>query len=98
VFFVRREDDDADIFKRAKAARAERGPHVPAGGDLQPKLRRRTRMACLLRLGAQGAGFAVSNYLTTFLSQERGLSLSAAGIYVLFNSLGGFSDFSPTPT
>ena len=32
----------------------------------------------------------MSNYLTTFLSTERGLSLSVAGIYVLFNSLGGF--------
>jgi MFS family permease len=89
VFFVRREDDDADIFKRAKA----RGRTFLPVAIFSPKLRRLTALACLLALGAQGAGFAVSNYLTTFLSQERGLSLSVAGIYVLFNSLGGFFGF-----
>ena len=40
----------------------------------------RAALACLLALGSQGAGFAVSNYLTTFLSTERGLSLSVAGM------------------
>jgi MFS family permease len=93
VFFVRREGDDAEIYKRAKARAMERGRTFMPVAIFQPKLRRLTALACLLALGAQGAGFAVSNYLTTFLSQERGLSLSAAGIYVLFNSLGGFFGF-----
>jgi MFS family permease len=93
VFFVRREDDDADIFKRAKARAQARGRTFLPVEIFSPKLRRLTALACLLALGAQGAGFAVSNYLTTFLSQERGLSLSVAGIYVLFNSLGGFFGF-----
>ena len=93
VFFVRREDDDADIFKRAKARAQQQGRTFLPVAIFSPKLRRLTALACLLALGAQGAGFAVSNYLTTFLSQERGLSLSVAGIYVLFNSLGGFFGF-----
>lgn len=93
VFFVRREGDDADIFKRAKARAQQRGRTFLPVEIFSPKLLRLTALACLLALGAQGAGFAVSNYLTTFLSQERGLSLSVAGIYVLFNSLGGFFGF-----
>ena len=93
VFFVRREDDDADIYKRAKARSREQGRTFLPVAIFSPKLRRLTALACLLALGSQGAGFAVSNYLTTFLSQERGLSLSVAGIYVLFNSLGGFFGF-----
>jgi MFS family permease len=93
VFFVRREDDDADIFRQAKARAQQQGRTFLPVAIFSPRLRSLTARACLLALGAQGAGFAVSNYLTTFLSQERGLSLSVAGIYVLFNSLGGFFGF-----
>ena len=93
VFFVRQEGDDADIYKRAKARSQQQGRTFLPGAIFRPELRRLTALACLLALGSQGAGFAVSNYLTTFLSQERGLSLSVAGIYVLFNSAGGFFGF-----
>jgi predicted MFS family arabinose efflux permease len=93
VFFVRKEGDDADIFKQAKARSEKAGRTFLPVAIFRPELRRLTALACLLALGSQGAGFAVSNYLTTFLSQERGLSLSVAGIYVLFNSLGGFFGF-----
>ena len=93
VFFVRREADDADIYKRAKARSQQQGRSFLPVTIFRPELRRVTALACLLALGSQGAGFAVSNYLTTFLHDERGLSLSAAGVYVLFNSLGGFFGF-----
>jgi MFS family permease len=93
VFFVRREDDDADIYRRAKARAQQQSRTFLPGAIFSPNLRSLTARACFLALGAQGAGFAVSNYLTTFLSQERGLSLSVAGVYVLFNSLGGFFGF-----
>ena len=93
VFFVRQEGDDAEIYKRAKARSLKEGRTFLPGAIFRPELRRLTALACLLALGSQGAGFAVSNYLTTFLSQERGLSISVAGIYVLFNSLGGFFGF-----
>jgi MFS family permease len=89
VFFVRREDDDADIFRRAKARAQEQGRSFLPVAIFSPKLRRRTAAACLLALGAQGAGFAVSNYLTTFLSQERGLSLSVAFFGFLTNAYVG---------
>ena len=93
VFFVRQEGDDADIFKRAKARSERHGRTFLPVDIFQRKLIKTTALACLLALGSQGAGFAVSNYLTTFLTTERGLSISTAGIYVLFNSLGGFFGF-----
>ena len=93
VFFVRQDGDDAEIYTDAKARSLKAGRTFLPGAIFRPELRRLTALACLLALGSQGAGFAISNYLTTFLSQERGLSISVAGIYVLFNSLGGFFGF-----
>ena len=72
---------------QAKARAQQQGRSYLPSAIFRPGLRSLTARACLLALGAQGAGFALSNYLTTFLSQERGLSLSVAGIYVLFNLL-----------
>ncbi|MBX5460333.1 MAG: MFS transporter [Steroidobacteraceae bacterium] len=93
VFFVRRSDDDSDIYKEAmKRARAE-GRRTKVLAIFSPALLRTTILASLLALGAQGAGYAVSNYLTTFLQHERGLAAGAAGLYVLMNSVGGFFGF-----
>lgn len=90
VLFVRRSDDDSDIYKEAASAR-QRGPGI--GAIFAPARLAVTGAAALLALGAQGAGYAVSNYLTTFLVHERGLSVSLAGVYVLLNSAGGFFGF-----
>lgn len=93
IFFVRRDSDDSDTFKQAKARAIETGRRTSIGSIFAPKVFRITAMACLLAVGAQGAGFAVSNYLTSFLSAERGLSLQVAGLCVMFNSAGGFFGF-----
>lgn len=93
VFFVRRGDDDAPVYIEARRRMAREGRTVGPWTIFTPRLLRVTLLACLLAFGAQGAGFAVSNYLTTFLQNERGLSASVAGVYVLFNSLGGFFGF-----
>ena len=93
VFFVRQEGDDADIYKDAKARSERQGRSFLPVDIFRPRLFKLTALACLLGLGSQGAGFAISNYLTTFFTTERGLSISVAGIYVLFNSLGGFFGF-----
>lgn len=90
VLFVRRGDDDSEIYKEAARARAQ-GPGITA--IFAPARIAVTAGAALLALGAQGAGYAVSNYLTTFLTHERGLTPSVAGFYVLLNSAGGFFGF-----
>jgi len=93
VFFVRRGGDESEVFRAAKAQADAIGRKVSMFAIFSPKLLRTTMLAALLALGAQGAGFAVSSYLTTFLQTERGLSAAVAGIFVLFNSLGGFLGF-----
>lgn len=93
IFFVRRGSDDAEIFKAASKRAAETGQRHSITAIFAPNILRTTSLAALLALGAQGAGFAVSNYLTVFLAQERGLGIAVAGYCVLINSLGGFFGF-----
>lgn len=90
VFFVRRADDDSDIYLQSRRRLRNERRKVQIWSIFAPSMLRVTLLASLLAIGAQGAGFAISNYLTTFLHNERGLSLTAAGIFVLVNSAGGF--------
>jgi len=55
-----------------------------------PKVLRITALTALLAIGVQGAAYSISNYLSVFLQQERGLSAGTAGIFILLNSIGGF--------
>ncbi|MEH3107855.1 MAG: MFS transporter [Sphingomonas fennica] len=93
IFFVRRGSDDPAIYRAAAAHAARTGRHATMASIFRPRIAFTTAMASLLSLGAQGAAFAVSNYLTTFLSVERGLSVSMAGLCVMVNSAGGFFGF-----
>jgi MFS family permease len=93
VFFVRRGDDDSEVYIQARRQLAKERRTVSPWTIFSPRMLRITLLCCLLAFGAQGAGFAVSNYLTTFLQSERGLSASVAGVFVLMNSVGGFFGF-----
>lgn len=86
TFFIRRHGDESPLFTKATKGRH---PFAMLRRDLLPT----TALACLLSTGAQGAAFAVTSFLTTFLVTERGLSLSVAGLFVLLNSVGGFFGF-----
>jgi MFS family permease len=93
VFFLRRGNDDSPLFLAARdRAKAERR-HVSPFAIFRPRYLKITLLTALLAVGAQGSGFAVSNYLTTFLTQERGLTISTAGLFVFVNSAGGFFGF-----
>ncbi len=79
VLFIRRADDDSEIYNESRRTRVK----APGVAAIFARSRLKvTAAAALLAVGAQGAGFAVSNYLTTFLVHERGLSPSRAGVYV----------------
>jgi len=93
IFFVRRESDDSEVFKEAAKRNRELGRRTGLADIFKPNILRTTLCAALLALGVQGAGFSMSNFLTTFLSTERGLSLATAGFCVMFNSAGGFIGF-----
>ena len=87
VLFIRRGSDDSEIYKEERA----RQPKPPGVGAIfTPGVLHITIGASLLAVGAQGAGYAVSSYLTTFLQHSRGLSASTAGVFALLVSAGGF--------
>ena len=91
IFFIRKGSDDSDIFKAAKARQQARhsGPGLTAIFTTNRMLGI-TLLASMLSLGVQGAAYSVANYLTAFMTQERGLTQSVASYCVLVNSIGGF--------
>jgi MFS family permease len=93
IFWVRRDSDDSEIFKRAAERQRANGERHSIGAIFKPQMLRITLLAALLSLGVQGAAYSISNYLTSFLSLERGLSIAVAGTLVLINSAGGFFGF-----
>lgn len=93
IFFIRKDSDDSDLFKAAQAKARAEGTQTSLVAIFQPRVLRITILASLLAVGAQGAGYSVASYLTTFLGQERGLGTAIAGYLVLVNSAGGFFGF-----
>lgn len=93
IFFVRKDSDDSEIYKKAAQRARETGQRHSMAAIFQPRVLRFTLLAALLSLGVQGAAYSISNYLTSFLSLERGLSIAVAGSLVMINSAGGFFGF-----
>ena len=93
IFLVRKDSDDSEIYKKAAQRARETGQRHSMAAIFQPRVLRFTLLAALLSLGVQGAAYSISNYLTSFLSLERGLSIAVAGSLVMINSAGGFFGF-----
>jgi MFS family permease len=93
IFFVRKDSDDSEIYRQAAARAKETGQRPTIAAIFAPGILRMTVLASLLSLGVQGAAYSISNYLTAFLSLERGLSMAIAGTLVMVNSAGGFFGF-----
>jgi MFS family permease len=93
IFLVRRDADDSEIFKRAKERTDATGQRHSLGAIFHPRVLRVTALAAMLSLGVQGAAYSISNYLTPFLTGERGLTQANAGWVVTCLSAGGFFGF-----
>ncbi|MGX7893920.1 MFS transporter [Tsuneonella sp. HG222] len=93
IFFIRRDSDDSDIFKRAAERARATGQRHSMAAIFKPKVLRITVLTALLSLGVQGAAYSISNSVTSFLNLERGVPMAIAGVLVLFNSAGGFFGF-----
>ncbi len=90
IFFIRRGSDDSDVYKQARAKQIAENRKTGLGAIFTPKVLGITLLASMLSLGVQGAAYSVANYLTAFMTAERGLAQSVAGYLVLVNSVGGF--------
>ncbi len=90
IFFIRRGSDDAPVYKEAREKQKAENRSIGLTAIFSRKVVVITLLASLLSLGVQGAAYSVANYLTSFMTAERGLAQSVAGILVLINSAGGF--------
>ena len=82
---ISRQAEESPLFKPEEEGE-RRHPFMVFG----PTMLKTTFLAALLSFGAQGAAFSVSNFLSTFLSRERGIPIGLVGVMIMFNSLGGF--------
>jgi MFS family permease len=90
VFFVRRADDDSEIYLEARKRLVAGKRTVYPWAIFAPRVLRITVLTALLAIGIQGAAYSISNYLSVFLQNERGLPGKVASLYILINSIGGF--------
>jgi MFS family permease len=90
VFFVRRSDDDSDIYLESRRRLKAEQRTVKPWAIFERRVLRITVLTALLAIGIQGAAYSISNYLSVFLQTERGLPGKVAGLYILINSAGGF--------
>lgn len=89
IFFIRRGSDDSEVFKRARERQRAEKRSTTMAAIFAPRMVGVTLLAALLSLGVQGAAYSVANYLTAFMTAERGLTQTVASYCVLINSFGG---------
>lgn len=89
IFYIRRNIDEPEVF-RATQARVKR----EGGGNFlqifSPRLLKTTIFATLLATGMQGAYYATTTWLPTFLKVERKLSVLGTSSYLLVLIVGSF--------
>lgn len=88
IFFVRRYVKEPEIYRESQKDSAKRAPSLVE--IFRPHLLRRTVFCALLAMGAQGAYVTIMTWLPTFLIQERGLSSTSAGGYLIVTITGAF--------
>jgi len=93
IFFVRKDSDDSEIFRKAKQRADAAGTRHSIAAIFKPRVLRTTVLAASLSLGVQGAAYSISNYLAPFLTGERGMTMATAGWLIMINSAGGFFGF-----
>lgn len=90
IFFIRRNSDDSEVYTRSREKQRAENRSTGIGAIFTRRVLVVTLLASMLSLGVQGAAYSVANYLTSFMTAERGLSQAVAGYLVLINSAGGF--------
>jgi MFS family permease len=93
IVYVRRAVTDSEVFLAEKTAREEFGrseDRPSLGAIFRNGMARRTAAAWLVCLGVLGGNYTVLTWLPTYLREERGLSWSNTGLFLLVNIAGSF--------
>ena len=88
VLYIRKHIPEPDIFVETKRIRQTQESHFTE--IFSPKLIKTTVLAALMCTGIQGGYYAVTTWLPTYLSAERGLSVIGTGSYLFVIILGSF--------
>jgi MFS family permease len=92
VLFIRRNLEDAPVYRAAKTVDAA-APKAGPFAIFAPSILRTTVLASLLALGVQGSSYAIITWLPTFMRTVRHLSPVAAGSYVMVVTFGAFCGY-----
>jgi MFS family permease len=90
VGFIRRYVDESTIFEETRAQMSASGGGAGFLEIFAPSLLKTTVLASVLATGMQGAYYAVTTWLPTYLKTERNLSVLNTGSYLLVLIIGSF--------
>jgi MFS family permease len=90
VVFIRRYVRESEVFTETRAQVEATGTGSSFLEIFSPALVRTTALASLLATGMQGAYYAVTTWLPTYLKTERHLSVLNTGSYLLVLIVGSF--------
>ncbi|MBV8097452.1 MAG: MFS transporter [Acetobacteraceae bacterium] len=90
VVFIRRYVNESKIFAETRAQMSSSGGGAGFLEIFAPSLLKTTILASLLATGMQGAYYAVTTWLPTYLKTERNLSVLNTGSYLLVLIVGSF--------
>jgi MFS family permease len=90
VVFIRRYVKESEVFTETRAQIVATGTRSSFLEIFSPALLKTTILASLLATGMQGAYYAVTTWLPTYLKTERQLSVLNTGSYLLVLIVGSF--------
>lgn len=90
VAFIRRYVKESEVFTDTRAQMATTGTSSSFLEIFSPAILKTTILASVLATGMQGAYYAVTTWLPTYLKTERHLSVLNTGSYLLVLILGSF--------
>ncbi|CAM5785438.1 MAG: MFS transporter [Burkholderiales bacterium] len=93
ILYIRRQISDPQVFKDTQAKLAASGQRSNFLLIFKPGILRITVLASLLATGMQGAYYAVTTWLPTYLKMERNLSVLNTSGYLIVLIAGSFAGY-----
>lgn len=93
ILYIRRHIRDPEVFRQTKATLASRGESSNFMLIFKPGLLHVTVWASVLATGMQGAYYAVTTWLPTYLKTERHLSVLDTSSYLIVLIAGSFAGY-----
>ena len=93
ILYIRRNISEPAVYRETKAELARTGQSASFWLIFKPGILRTTVFASLLATGMQGAYYAVTTWLPTYLKMERNLSVLGTSGYLMVLIVGSFAGY-----